>query len=123
MAKNKILVVDDEEEICQLTKSFLAKKNYLVLTANSQAQAIELVKNEKPHLILLDMLLGDTSGLDVLRKIKEIDKSVKVIMVTALDDAGATSQAKSLGAEDYITKPFTASYLIDLISKKMPDSV
>ena len=113
------MVIDDEEEICQLTKSFLTKKDYLVLTATSEGQAIELIKKEQPHLVLLDMRLGDTSGLDVLRKIKEIDKSVKVIMVTALEDEVATSQAKSLGAEDYITKPFTASYLIDLISKRM----
>ena len=120
MDKTRILVIDDEEEICQLTKSFLSKKNYLVLTATSEAEAIELIKKEQPHLALLDMRLGDTSGLDVLRKIKEIDKTIKVIMITALEDEESVRQAKSLGAEDYITKPFSASYLIDLLSKKIP---
>ena len=119
MDKTKILVIDDEEEICQLTKSFLSKKDYLVLTAISESEAIGLIKKEQPHLALLDMRLGDASGLDILKKIKEIDKNIKVIMVTALDDEESIRQAKSLGAEAYITKPFSAGYLIDLLSKNI----
>ncbi len=119
MGQAKILVVDDEEEICKLTQGFLSKKNYSVLTALGGQQAIGLVKKEHPCLVLLDVRLGVDSGLDVLRQIKEIDKNIKVIMVTALDDEASIRQAKSLGADDYITKPFTASYLNDFILQKI----
>ena len=115
----KVLVVDDEEEICELTRSFLRRKNYCTLGANSADEAIEVVKKEKPHLVLLDVRLGDASGMDVLQKIKEIDKDIKVVMVTALSDEESARQAESRGAEAYIVKPFTASYLDEIILKKI----
>ena len=115
----KILVVDDEEEICDLTRSFLRKKNYCTLGATSRHQALELVKKEDPHIVLLDLRLGQDSGLDVLSEIKSIDKNIKVIMVTALDDEATIRQAKYLGADDYIAKPFTAAYLNNLILQKI----
>ena len=115
----KILVVDDEEEICALIRSFLVKRGYAVFTANNIAGAVDLVKKESPKLALLDVRLGDESGMDALQKIKEIDKNIKVIMVTALGDEESIRQAKSLGADDYITKPFTATYLNDLIVQKI----
>ena len=80
---------------------------------------MDLVKKESPKLALLDVRLGDESGMDALQKIKEIDKNIKVIMVTALGDEESIRQAKSLGADDYITKPFTAAYLNDLIVQKI----
>ena len=115
----KILVVDDEEEICALIRSFLVKRGYAVFTANNIAGAVDLVKKESPKLALLDVRLGDESGMDALQKIKEIDKNIKVIMVTALGDEESIRQAKSLGADDYITKPFTAAHLNDLIVQKI----
>lgn len=115
----KILVIDDEEEICALTRSFLVKRGYTVFTAETIAGAVDLVKKESPKLALLDVRLGDESGMDALRKIKEISKDIKVIMVTALGDEESIRQAKSLGADDYITKPFTAAYLNDLIVQKI----
>ena len=119
MAKTKILVVDDEKEICEITKSFLCKRNYECFTASCEGEALDLVRKEHPIIALLDMRLGDASGIDVLRKIKEIDETIKVIMVTALNDAQAIQDAKSYGADDYITKPFTANFLDDLLSKKI----
>lgn len=119
MEKTRILVVDDEEEICQLTSRFLAKRDYQIFTATTLKEAIELVKKERPHLILLDVRLGSESGMDILRKAKEIDTNTKVIMVTALDDDETIRQAKALGADDYISKPFTAAYLNDFILQKI----
>jgi two-component system response regulator (stage 0 sporulation protein F) len=115
----KILVVDDEKEICELTRSFLRKKNYCTLGATSRKEAIEIVKRDQPQIVLLDIRLGDESGLDTLRQIKEINKNIKVIMVTALNDEDSVAQAKSAGAEDYIAKPFTADFLEDIILKKV----
>lgn len=119
MEITKILVVDDEKEICDLTKNFLVKRGYSVFTATNLAEAVELVKKELPKLVLLDVRLGNESGMDVLRKIKEFNKDVKVIMVTALGDEESIKQAKVLGADDYIAKPFTATYLNDLIVQKI----
>lgn len=119
MEKTRILVVDDEKEICEVTRSFLARKNYDIFTAATGEQAIDIVKKERPHLILLDIRLGNDSGLDVLRKVREIDNKIKVIMVTALDDEETIRQAKAYGADDYIAKPFTAAYLNDLILGKI----
>ncbi|MEW6101928.1 MAG: response regulator [Candidatus Omnitrophota bacterium] len=117
----KILVVDDEEEICELTRTFLRKKNYCTFGANSGEEALEVIRKEHPHIALLDVRLGSDSGIDVLGRIKEIDKKVKVIMVTALNDEESMKQAKALGADDYIVKPFTSAYLNDLILKKIAD--
>lgn len=119
MERTRILVVDDEEEICNVTRSFLAKRDYNIFTATTVKEAINIVKKEQPHLILLDVRLGSDSGLDVLRKTKEINKEIKVIMVTALDDEDTIKQAKLLGADDYISKPFTAAYLNDFIIQKI----
>lgn len=119
MAKVKILVVDDEEEICRLTRTFLARKNYQIFTATTAEQAISLVKEKQPEIVLLDVRLDGESGMDVLAKIKEFAQDIKVIMLTALDDQESIRQAKSLGADDYITKPFAASYLNEFILQKI----
>jgi DNA-binding response OmpR family regulator len=119
MEKPKILVVDDEEEICLITKNFLSKREYDVFTANTGQEAIRLIKEEHPFLVLLDIRLGSESGMDILSQAKEIDKNIKIIMITALDDEENIRQAKTLGADDYIAKPFTAKYLNDLILQKI----
>jgi DNA-binding response OmpR family regulator len=119
MEKTRVLVVDDEEEICQTTKSFLTKRNYDVSIARNSQETISALEKSRPHLVFLDIRLGNESGLDLLRKIKEADKKVKVIMVTALNDDASIRQAKALGADDYISKPFTADYLDDLILQKI----
>lgn len=115
----KILVVDDEQEICDLTRSFLRKKNYCTLGATSRKEAVEIVKRDQPEIVLLDIRLGSESGLETLAQIKEINKDIKVIMVTALNDDESMNQAKALGADDYIAKPFTANFLEDVILKKV----
>lgn len=119
MDRTKILVVDDEREICELTKSFLAKRNYETFMATNIDDAIGLIQKEWPQIVLLDIRLGNESGMDALSKIKQINDNIKVIMITALDDENSIRQAKSLGADDYITKPFTTKYLNDFILQKI----
>lgn len=113
------MVVEDEEEICSLTKSVLAKNDYNVLVAKNGPEALNLVTEKRPDLVLLDVCLGEISGIDVLRRIKEIDNKIKVIMVTGLYEEDIIKQAKALGAEDYITKPFTTAYLKELVARKL----
>ena len=115
----KVLVVDDEVEVCELTRDFLRKRNYCTFGAYSAQEAMEAVKKESPHIVLLDVRLGSDSGLEVLRQIKEIDSNIKVIMVTALDDSHSIERARNLGAEEFLTKPFTLEFLEDTLLKKV----
>jgi two-component system response regulator (stage 0 sporulation protein F) len=119
MPKTKILVVDDEVDICDVTKNFLNRKGYEVATATGKDEAIEAVRQNTPAIILLDIRLKESSGIDVLKEIKKFNKDIKVIMVTALDDEENMKQAKAWGADDYIAKPFTASYLNDVLMQKL----
>jgi DNA-binding response OmpR family regulator len=119
MEKPRVLVVDDEKEICELTRSYLVRRDFEVLTALTAGEALNLLKDKPPRIVLLDMRLGGESGLDLLRKIKEIDRNIKVVMVTALEDTESMRQASELGADDYLSKPFRADYLIELINKKL----
>jgi DNA-binding response OmpR family regulator len=123
MEATKILVVDDEEEICEITKKFLQRKGYIVYTAQTKQQALKVVEESRPQLMLLDIRLVNESGLDVLKQAKEMDKDIKVIMVSALEDEESIRQARSLGADDYVTKPFTTQYLNDFILQKIANLV
>ena len=119
METTRILVVDDEKEVCEVTKKFLERKQYQVFTACDTQGALEGLQKSRPQLVLLDIRLGGESGLDLLKKVRELDKEVKVIMVSALEDEEKIREARSLGADDYVTKPFTAQYLNDFILQKI----
>ena len=119
MGQLTILVVDDEKEICEVTCSFLAKRNYKALAAFSGDEALHLVNQELPQIVLLDMRLGGESGLDILTRIKEAQRDTHVIMITGLDDDESVRKAKELGADDYMTKPFTAAFLHELLLRKI----
>ena len=107
----RILVVDDEPSAVELLTEFLTAKNHTVISASNGEEALQKVKEERPHLIFLDVLMPKMSGLDVLKKIREIDKEVGVIMVTAVHEEEIGRQALKLGAFDFITKPIDLEYL------------
>jgi len=123
MGATKILVVDDEQEICEVTERFLQRKGYTVYTAQDKQGALEVLEKSRPQILLLDIRLGAESGLNLLKQIRELQKDVKVIMVSALDDDESIRQARSLGADDYVTKPFTTQYLNDFILQKISNLV
>ena len=107
----EILVVDDEQEITRALKDFFTAKSYKVRVANNGRQALELAKTYRPHLVFLDIRMPKMDGLTVLRNIREIDRSIKVIMVTAFGTREIVNEAMRLGAADFIRKPFTLDYL------------
>ncbi len=114
----KILVVDDEPEIAEILKNFFERKNYIVYTANDGGAALDVIRDQRPHLVFLDIRMPKMDGLAVLRNIRLIDTSMKVIMVTAIEDDRTIAEAKTLGAVDYIRKPFRLEYLErDVIEK------
>jgi DNA-binding response OmpR family regulator len=107
----RVLVVDDEPDAVELLREFLAAKGYEVLTASEGEEALGKVKEERPHLILLDVRMPKMNGLEVLKRVREIDHEVGVIMVTAVNEEETGRQALQLGAFDYITKPLDFKYL------------
>lgn len=113
----KILVVDDEHDICDFMKSFLSERGYEVFTALNGDEALAIVKKEKPELILLDVKMKGMDGIATLKHIKDIDKKFNVIMVTALEDQDKMNEASRLGAREYITKPLVLENLEQAVEK------
>jgi len=107
----KVLVVDDEPEAVELLVEFLSSKGYEILTAASGEEALRRVKDDRPHLVLLDIRMPKMNGLEVLKRIREIDAEMGVIMVTAVNEEDVGRQALELGAFDYIVKPLDLKYL------------
>ena len=108
---SRVLIVDDEPHAVELLSEFLTGKGYEVLTASNGDEALCRVKEERPHLILLDVCMPKMSGLEVLRRVREIDQEVGIIMVTAVHEEETGRKALTMGAFDYITKPLDLRYL------------
>lgn len=112
----KILMVDDELDACEVISYFLGRRGYDVITTNSAEEALSKLSTEKPELILLDILMPGMDGIECLRKIREINKEVPVIMVTCITNIDTAKQAMELGATDYLTKPLGYNALETAIS-------
>jgi CheY-like chemotaxis protein len=107
----RLLIVDDEPDICDFVKNFFKERNFDVLVAHDGKRAIETVKTRRPEIILLDLRMPVMGGLDALKEIREIDGDSKVVVVTAVEDAEMADEAKRQGAVDYITKPLLLEQL------------
>ena len=107
----RILVVDDEPEICNFLQEFLQKKNYDVSIATDVDTALQTVKKTLPNLVLLDIRMPKKDGLTLLKEIKAVDSKIGVIMVTAVRDEVLAKKTMALGADGYITKPIDLNYL------------
>ena len=110
----RILVVDDEPDIVALIVFHLAKAGYRVSTAATGVEALEAARREQPALIVLDLMLPGLSGYDVLEQLRDSEptKSVGVLMLTARVDEADRVRGLSLGADDYLTKPFSPQELV-----------
>ncbi|WP_294359679.1 response regulator transcription factor [uncultured Clostridium sp.] len=114
MSNEKILIVDDEEHIVELIKFNLDANGYRTITASNGLEALELAKNEKPDLILLDIMLPGLNGNDVCKEIrKDIEiATIPIIMITAKGEELDRILGLELGADDYVTKPFSVRELM-----------
>jgi two-component system response regulator AtoC len=122
MKRNKLLVVDDEHLIRWSLEQNLKKQGYEVVTAGSGEDALRLVREEQPDLVLLDIQLPGISGIDVLEKIKDHDEDIIVIMVTANSGLENAVSAMRRGAYDYISKPFNLDELSIVVKKALETS-
>ncbi len=107
---NKVLMIDDDENICRLVKLNLEKEGFQVLVAYDGESGLDLVSRENPDLILLDIMMPGMDGVEVLRQIRK-DRTTPVIMLTAKADTFDKVLGLELGADDYITKPFDTKEL------------
>lgn len=112
----KILIVDDESDVCEVISRFLQDRGYDVVTATSGQEALSRLLFEKPDLILLDIRMPEMDGMECLRQIRKLDKDVLVIMVSCITDIDIAKKALTLGAKDYITKPLGFDALETAIS-------
>ncbi len=115
--EQKLLIVDDENDVREWAAKFFRKRKIGVLTASSGEEAIEMVSREKPLAMLLDVRMEGIDGVETLRRIRETDKDIKVVMVTGSEDKETLSQTKALGAYDYIHKPLKLSELESVVLK------
>lgn len=106
MARRKVLVVDDELKVADLIKAYLEKDGYDVILAGDGKTAVNRARKEKPDLIVLDLNLPEMDGLEVFRSVRTFT-DVPVIMVTARDEEVDKIVGLQLGADDYVTKPFS----------------
>ena len=126
MAKQRILIVDDEEDICMILSYSLQKAGYEVLIAHSAEEALELLQSSIAHtpspidLILLDIMMGEMSGLEMANHLRldnvQSDDLPPIIFLTALSDEDTVLQGFKLGADDYISKPFRIAEVLARIA-------
>jgi two-component system response regulator RegX3 len=109
-----ILVVEDEESLAESIRYNLEREGYAVQTAADGRRALEKFRSEHPSLVILDLMLPEVSGLDVCRSIRE-ESDVPIIMVTAKDAEADKVAGLELGADDYVTKPFSMRELISRV--------
>ena len=114
MSHEKILVVEDEEEIQELVAYNLAKEGYRVARATSGEAALRQVRSEVPGLIVLDLMLPGMDGLETCRSLKQdvATQDIPIIMLTAKGEEADIVSGLEMGADDYITKPFSPKVLI-----------
>ncbi|GBF77817.1 response regulator [Paenibacillus sp. 598K] len=106
MDKKKVLIVDDQNGIRVLLVEVFSSEGYLTYQASNGKLALEIVKEEAPHLVLLDMKIPGMDGLEILKHIKAINRDIKVIMMTAYGELDMIKEATDLGALMHFTKPF-----------------
>ena len=117
----KILIVDDEKPIREMIRKFLTKKDYEVFDAEDGDGAIKIVQEKEPNIVLLDIRMPKSNGLEVLKKIKAIKPDIGVIMVTAVSETEIAEKCMEQGAFDYITKPICLEYLEECLLAKLLD--
>jgi DNA-binding NtrC family response regulator len=116
-----VLVVDDDVTVCNVLEEFLRSRGYEVYTAVDGPVAIAQVREIRPHIVLLDIIMPGMGGMEILKEIKRVDPSVAVVIVTGVRDNELGRRALELGAYDYIIKPVDFDYLETVLKVKTID--
>ena len=117
----KIMVVDDAGFMRKMVQTHLSKAGYTDFVEGEDGQrAVELYKDEKPDLVIMDITMPNMNGIEALRIIKEIDADAKIIMCSAMGQEAMVMEAIKLGALDFIVKPFKAERIVQTVNKILP---
>lgn len=119
MAKNRILIVEDEESLLKLESILLSSKGYNVTGVMDGKSALEEVRINRPDLVILDIMLPEMDGFEVCRQIKENPETrhIPVVMLTAKKNSQDFARGRQVGCDEYITKPFKSSKVLDVIQE------
>jgi two-component system phosphate regulon response regulator PhoB len=125
MAKETILIVDDEEDVLELLRFNLEKNGYKIETAVSGEEALKKARTKLPALIILDLMLPGIDGLEVCKKLKSDAKTenIPIIMLTAKSEESDIVTGLELGAQDYITKPFSPKVLVARVRRNLQKNI
>lgn len=115
----KILIIDDEIEVCTLLRDFLELEGYESEYAINGLEGIKKFKEYRPKIVLLDIRMPGMDGIEVMKEIRKIDKDCGIIVATAIVDQKIVDEAIGMGATDYIIKPFDLDYLRKSVLTKL----
>ena len=115
----KLLIVDDEVDIREFARNFFKKRGIEVFIASGGSDALSIVEKQKPDLVLLDVRMEEMTGIEVLKKIRERDNTVKVIMVTGVEEEETIKEAQLLGVIGYVHKPLILDELEKVVLKEL----
>lgn len=117
-----ILIIEDDQDLNHYLQEFLKEYGYLTHSLHTGAPALDKIEQIKPDLVVLDLMLPDIKGSELCRDIKEIYPDTKVIILTAKDQTRDVVQGFELGADDYLTKPFSSEELLARIKTRLKQS-
>jgi len=112
-----VLIVDDDAFVRAYLKDALADTGYLLSEATNGEEAVDAVTNERPDVVLLDLLMPKQSGLDALTKIRHLSPESKIIVISSLDSDSLVQQALSAGARGFVAKPFHPLEVVGAVQK------
>ena len=116
---SKLLIVDDEIDIREFAKRFFVKRGIDVFTASGGAEALQMIDENRPDLVLLDIQMEEIDGIEVLRKLRDHQNGIKVIMVTGAEDPAVINEANRLGVRGYIHKPLVLEELEKIVLSEL----
>ena len=124
MKQKKILIADDEILVHEMITIVLSSNEFEIIHAYDGQETVECIDNEQPDLVVLDIMMPIKDGRDICRdlKLNPKTKDIKILMLSAKDEQFDRITGLELGADDYITKPFTANYLVSQIKKMFEKS-
>ena len=117
MGKPAILIIDDEETICEIFGKILREEGYIVYTAVDGRKGLKIARERTIDIILLDIKMPKLDGIEILKRIKGSDGDTIVIIVTGYGTIGLAKEAMKLGAFDFVTKPFDLNYVKSIIKE------
>ncbi|HHW37731.1 MAG TPA: response regulator [Bacillales bacterium] len=123
MLSKKLLIVDDQYGIRILLNEVFQKEGYQTFQASNGMQALQIVEQDRPDLVLLDMKIPGMDGIEILKRLKEMDQTIEVFIMTAYGELDMIQQAKDLGARTHFAKPFDIDEIRAAVKAQAPFEV